>query len=93
MKSPFYALAAGILALGTLSCMTYTEKVYTASGYDARDAYNLGYRHGSADRLAGKAHNPHINDPHEVPADFRKDYIWGYTAGYENPYGGVSGSK
>ncbi len=93
MKSPFYALAAGILALGTFSCMTYTEKVYTASGYDARDAYDLGFRDGSADRAAGKAHNPHINEPHETPAAYRQDYIWGYTKGYESPYAGVSGSK
>ena len=93
MKSSFYALSALVLALGSVSCMTYTEKVYTASGYDARDSYRLGYRHGSEDRLAGKSHNPHINDPQEVPASYRKDYIWGYTAGYENPCSGVSGSK
>lgn len=93
MKTPFYALAVAIFALGAVSCIGTTEKVYTASGYDEHDAYNLGYRHGSSDRLAGKAHNPHINDPHEVPASFRKDYMWGYTAGYKNPGGSVSGSK
>ena len=88
MKTPFYALVAVIFALSAVSCMTYTEKVYTASGYDARDAYNLGFRDGSSDRAAGKAHNPHINQPHETPAAFRKDYIWGYTEGYKQGYAG-----
>ncbi|BCX47381.1 hypothetical protein HAHE_12890 [Haloferula helveola] len=90
MKLPFYALAAVLLAFTTQSCMTYTEKVYTASGYDARDSYNLGYKHGSADRVAGRAHNPHINMPFETPAAYRQDYIWGYTQGYRAQ---VSGSK
>lgn len=93
MKSPFYALALGILAFGAVSCMSPTEKVYVASGYDEKDAYALGFRHGSNDRLAGKAHNPHINDFDDVPGAFRKDYTWGYIKGFENPYGGRRGSK
>lgn len=95
MKSPFYALTAVILAFGAVSCMTYTEKVYTASGFDARDAYNLGCRDGSTDRVAGKAHNPHINDPFAVPAAYRQQYIWGYTHGYQGECGEpvISGSK
>lgn len=86
MKTPFYALVAAIFALGSISCETYTENAYPASGYNERDAYNLGFRDGSADRAAGKAHNPHINDPQETPAAFRKDYLWGYTEGYKKGY-------
>lgn len=88
MKTPFHALVAAVFALGGISCKTYTENAYVASGYDARDAYKLGFRDGSADRAAGKAHNPHINEPHQTPAAFRKDYLWGYTEGYKQGYGG-----
>lgn len=90
MKALFYALAATFVAFGTFSCQTYTEKAYTASGFNGRDAYDLGFQDGCSDRAAGKAHNPHINDPHETPASFRKDYMWGYTEGYRNPCGGYS---
>lgn len=81
------------MAVSTQSCMTYTEKIYTASDYGAREAYNLGYRDGSSDRARGKSHNPHINEPYQTPSSYRQDYIWGYTHGYRGMSPSVSGSK
>ena len=82
MKKLAYPLALLFVVLSAQSCLTYTEKVYTASFYTERDAYNLGYRDGARDRALGKAHNPHINEPFETPDFHTKEYLWGYTHGY-----------
>ncbi|MBB5352533.1 hypothetical protein HNR46_002779 [Haloferula luteola] len=92
--------SAGLLVIGALafsSCQPFfrTEVGAPAAGYDESDAYRRGFEDGSGDRLAGRAHNPHINeDSATLPSAHRKNYLWGYTDGYGNPSGArVMGSK
>lgn len=94
MKSPFYALSALILATALPSCLSGTQYGVPGAGYTANDAYQRGYRDGSGDRASGRAHNPHINeDSSNLPAAFRKEYVWGYTEGYRGTGSGIAGSK
>lgn len=93
MKSPFYALALIVLAGFLPSCIGPTETNVPGAGYTEQDAYDRGYSDGSSDRLAGRAHNPHINDPETLPSAYRKQYLWGYAEGYKNPYSRSRGSK
>lgn len=93
MSSPTLLIGALALSLGLASC-TYDHTAPTAyTGNSGRQAYDQGYTHGSMDRVRGLAHNPHINDPDEVPASFRKEYIWGYTEGFQGDPSRSGGSK
>lgn len=92
MKSPVITLITLGMAFGAISC-SETVTDHPAAGYGHSQAYKRGYDDGSSDRLAGRAHNPHINEDSEtLPSAYRNDYVWGYNHGYKNP-GGVSGSK
>ncbi|MEP4078226.1 hypothetical protein [Haloferula sp.] len=92
MKSAIITLITLGMAFGAVSCSDCITN-HPAAGYTKSDAYQRGYDDGCADRRAGRAHNPHINeDSEDLPSAHRNDYIWGYNAGYKCS-GSVSGSK
>ncbi|GAA5484827.1 hypothetical protein [Haloferula sargassicola] len=96
MKASLLVLVAVLTALGLNSCRPFfrTEIGVPGAGYTRDEAYNRGYADGSADRLAGRSHNPHINeDSTTLPSAHRKNYIWGYTEGYRSPSGAVLSTK
>lgn len=97
MRAFSFLLVPVISLLALSSCQNFfrTEVGAPGAGYTESDAYKRGFADGRADGLAGRAHNPHINeDSSTLPSFFRNNYIWGYTDGYRNPYGmAVSGSK
>lgn len=93
MKSPFYALTLLVLAGSLGSCIGPTFPNVPGAGYSESDAYDRGFSDGSSDRLGGRAHNPHINNPETLPSAYRKQYLWGYAEGYQNPYARGGSSK
>lgn len=83
MRSPLLTLITLGMAFGAISCSDVITS-NPAAGYTESDAYKRGYNDGCNDRLAGKSHNPHINeDSPTLPSAHRNHYIWGYNAGYK----------
>lgn len=91
MKSAILTLFTLGVCFGAISCSTIYD--HPGAGYTKSDAYQRGYNDGQSDRRSGRAHNPHINEDSEtLPSAHRKDYIWGYNAGFKDS-SGISGSK
>ena len=90
-----FALALIAVSGSLSSCITLTDPDTPMAGYNEKQVYNRGFSDGSTDRLSGRAHNPHINEPVTLSSAYRKQYLWGYVEGYKNPYahGGAPSSK
>ncbi len=90
MKASTFLLLPVLLVTVLGSCRPFfrTEVGVPGAGYTKNEAYDRGFADGRGDRLAGRAHNPHINeDSSTLPSAHRRDYIWGYTEGYRSPHG------
>ena len=90
MKAPLHALVLMLLAGAFSSCIGYTDVSPPMKGYTQKEVYNRGFADGASDGRAGHAHNPHINDSITLSSAYRKNYIWGYTEGYQNAIGGAA---
>lgn len=93
MNSSALLFGAALLAFGSTACV-YTDPAPTAyTDHSPRAAYDQGYAHGQLDRRRGLTHDPHINNPDTVPSAFRKQYVWGYTEGYQGTGAGYPGGN